>query len=237
MPITLSRDHFDFDQVRRAYLFADLLDQQFSRVSESARLLSLTDGECLFRQGAPATQFFLQSSGRTKLSRISAEGDEKVYEVVGLGDTFAEAVMFLGGNPVYPLTAAALGESRVCCFSCRDFLDVLRGSPDTCFHLMARMARRLHSQVIEIDRLTLHNATHRLVTYLLERLPEQVVGPPQVCLQVPKHLVASLLSIQPETFSRILSRLEEKGLLRVQDQTIVFLDLEGMRGLVRVAPD
>jgi hypothetical protein len=35
--------------------------------------------------------------------------------------------------------------------------------------LMAGMSRRLRQQVDEIDRLTLHNATYRLATYLLQQ--------------------------------------------------------------------
>ena len=39
-------------------------------------------------------------------------------------------------------------------------------------------------------------------------------------LQVPKRLVASKLGIQPETFSRILHRLVDAGLIEVQRRTI-----------------
>ncbi|MNE65040.1 transcriptional activator FtrB [compost metagenome] len=45
----------------------------------------------------------------------------------------------------------------------------------------------------------------------------------QVVLQVSKRLVASKLGIQPETFSRILHRLVESGLIAMERRTIHIL--------------
>ncbi len=42
----------------------------------------------------------------------------------------------------------------------------------------------------------------------------------EVVLQVSKRLVASKLGIQPETFSRILHRLVESGLIAMERRTI-----------------
>ena len=52
-------------------------------------------GELLIRQGQPAERFFLVLKGRVKLYRISADGQEKVVEIIQAGQTFAEAVMFM----------------------------------------------------------------------------------------------------------------------------------------------
>jgi len=236
MPTQLPRLQIDLDALRQSFLFADLDTEQFLRVSTGCRLVELRDGEYLFEQGRPAKEFFLLRSGQIKLTRVSAEGDEKVFDIVNPGQTFAEAVMFLGGDIGYPVNGSAVAASQVYCFDGSVFLDVLGGSVDTCFRLMARMSQRLHWQVNEIDRLTLHNATYRLVTYLLEQLPRDSLGRPQVQLMTPKNVIASRLSIQPETFSRILGRLEQKGLIEVRDHFITLCDVEGVCKLARVAP-
>src|SRR5690606_24369462 len=44
------------------------------------------------RQGDPAERFYLVQSGKVKLFRISADGKEKVVEIIPAGHTFAEAV-------------------------------------------------------------------------------------------------------------------------------------------------
>jgi CRP-like cAMP-binding protein len=51
-------------------------------------------------------------------------------------------------------------------------------------------------------------------------------------LNTPKHVVASRLSIQPETLSRILSRLSKQSLIEVRGSHIEVLDYDGLLELV-----
>ncbi|MGK9616989.1 helix-turn-helix domain-containing protein, partial [Salmonella enterica subsp. enterica] len=65
--------------------------------------------------------------------------------------------------------------------------------------------------------LSLANASRRVINFLIQ---ERDLASDDVVLQVPKRLVASKLGIQPETFSRILHRLVDAGLIEVQRRTI-----------------
>ena len=214
--------------LRRCYLFAALDDAQLHSVTASMQEISLDEGRILFEHGQPADRFFLLLDGQIKLYRLSEEGDEKVIEIVRPGQTFAEAVMFMSGR-VYPVNADALTNCRLLAFSNAAVKDMLRSSVDTCFKLMGDMSQRLHRLLNEIDSLTLHNATYRLVSYLLSELPENVLQSPEIVLTTPKHIIASRLSIKPETFSRILTRLQRDGLIVVRGNSIVLADLGRLR--------
>jgi CRP-like cAMP-binding protein len=97
---------------------------------------------------------------------------------------------------------------------------------------MAGMTRRLHAKINEINNLTLHNATYRLVVFLLEQLPKDALELAEIHLSTPKSVIASRLSIQPETFSRILTRLSARGLIQVNGNDITLLDVQGLRDLL-----
>ena len=56
-----------------------------------------------------------------------------------------------------------------------------------------------------------------------------VGGCPLDPCSVPKRLVASRLSIKPETLSRILARLRERGLVQIDGEHITLLDEPGLR--------
>jgi CRP/FNR family transcriptional regulator, dissimilatory nitrate respiration regulator len=214
--------------LRRTYLFAALSDEQLATVTASMQEVNIDEGRMLFEHGQPAERFFLLLEGQIKLYRLSEEGDEKVIEIVRPGQTFAEAVMFMSGR-FYPVNADALTKSRLLAFSNATVKELLHGSVDTCFKLMADMSQRLHRLLNEIDSLTLHNATYRLVSYLLSELPEDVLQSPEIVLTTPKHIIASRLSIKPETFSRILTRLSRDGLIVVRGNSIVLADLQRLR--------
>ncbi|MDT4862127.1 transcriptional activator FtrB [compost metagenome] len=53
---------------------------------------------------------------------------------------------------------------------------------------------------------------------------EQEAGNGEIRFNVPKRLIASRLGIQPETFSRILHRLMDAGLIAMERRQIRVLD-------------
>ena len=99
---------------------------------------------------------------------------------------------------------------------------------------MEIMSHTVRGDIQEINNLTLQNATYRLVHYLLQQLPTGAVQAPSIHLDTPKGVIASRLSIQPETLSRILSRLSSDGLLSVSGSTITLHDLTGLRKRLEV---
>jgi len=119
------------DELRSAYLLASLSPAQLERVAKKARHVHLDEGRVLFSQGDVADRFFFLLKGQVKLYRLSAEGNEKIIEIVGPGHTFAEALMFLS-RPRYPVSCAALSPAELIAIDAADFTAMLRDSVDTC---------------------------------------------------------------------------------------------------------
>lgn len=215
-----------FEQIRQNHLFEQLTEAELQRVASHGNLVELDAGETVFSQGEPCHQFYLVQRGMIKLYRISVDGTEKVMDLIGPQQSFAETVIFSGN---YPLHAAAIEPSTVFAFDCKDFMAQLRGNIELCFRLMSSMSQRLNCMINEIDRLTLHSGTQRLAQYLLEQVPEGVVQSPCIRLLVPKLVIASRLGIQPETFSRIMARLRSDGMIETHNDTILLKDLAALR--------
>lgn len=217
--------------LRENTLFEGLSEEDGKTLAAHAKVCSLKPSEVLFRKSESATHFFLVIKGRIKLSLLSAEGSEKVVDIVSSGMTFAEAII-LNGLSGYPLNATALSSSKVLCINAEEFLNILNRSPEACIKVMACLSIRLHKLMSEIDRLSLHNATYRLVSYLLESVDPEQAGVVEVELSVPKHVIASRISVTPETLSRTLKKLCKDGLLEAHEQHVTLLDLEKLRGFM-----
>jgi CRP-like cAMP-binding protein len=215
-------------ELRDAYIFAQLDDDQLQRVQRMCRRVALNDGETLFEMGDEAKRFFLVQSGHMKLYRLSVSGNEKVIEVVSPGHTFAEALMF-GERPRYPVTAGAIGATQLIAVESRPFLDLLSESTATCFRMMTDMSVRLRRMIKEIDDLTLQSARSRVAGYLWGMSTVQGGTRDEVELEMPKGVLASRLSIKPETFSRILHAFTEEGLVRVEGGRIRILNAVGLQ--------
>ena len=224
-------------ELRRAYLFADMAPAQLQTLVNGMQDLRLKAGDSLFRHGQPAERFFFLREGLVKLYRLSPEGDEKIIEIMRPGETFAEAVMFMGNAGRYPVNAEAVSEARLYTFDQKTFLKLLSESNEACFGLLASMSRRLHMLVNQIESLTLQNATYRLVAYLLELIPADSKNASEVQLTTPKGVIASRLAIQPETLSRILARLRNGNLIDVHGNHITVRDVAALRNVVQQPPD
>ncbi|RMG38429.1 MAG: Crp/Fnr family transcriptional regulator [Gammaproteobacteria bacterium] len=211
--------------LKQGPLFAALSDAQLDRITRHARRISLQSGESLFEQGEAADRFYLVISGQIKLYRLSPNGNEKVVEIVTPGCTFAEALMFLQ-RPTYPVGAEALTAAEVISIDARDFTKMLRESTDTCFLLLGDLSQRLRGLLREIDELSLYSATCRVAGYLLEAGPDDAN---EFELPVAKQILASRLSVKPETFSRILKNLNESGVVTIKNSRVQIHDRERLR--------
>ncbi len=214
---------------RETPLFAALSDLQMSQVQRTMRLIRLVDNGQLFDALEAADRFFIILKGKVKLYHLALNGAEKVLEIAGAGESIATAVMFMEQH-TYPIFAASVGPSEVLSFNNKTFLNILRESPETCFRMMAEMSKRMRCQLFEIRNLSLQSAPVRLTRYLIEnKLPSSIPGGAMVRLDASKRLIASRLSIQPETFSRILGKLSARNLILVKGRNIQILDLEALQ--------
>jgi CRP-like cAMP-binding protein len=218
------------DDLRSCYLLQRLSEEQLQRVSQRAFRVHLSEGQILFNQGEPADRFFLILRGQIKLYRLSPNGNEKIIEIIGPGNTFAEAMMFLE-RPGYPVCATALTASELVSVDARDFRHMLSDSVGTCFILLGDMSQRLRGLIRQIDELTLHTATNRVAAYLLAKSREEGI---EFDLDIRKGVLASRLSVKPETFSRIVKQLNERGIVRMDGSRVRVLKGDALEVLAEI---
>ena len=219
-------------ELHQLSLMSQLNDTQLNKIQKTMRLIHLSEGEHLFEQGQDADKFYLVRSGQIKLFRVSMEGSERVIDVIQPGQIFAECVLFLDKG-VYPIGAEALLNTELLSFDFKTFRSVLEESKDTCFQLMSDMSLCLHQYLDQVDYLTLQNASFRLINYLLQQIPEDHQPDESYVIQLTtsKSIIASWLSIQPETFSRILRTLKNRQLIEVNGKSITIHNVDQLRDM------
>ena len=218
-----------YESVRSHYLFAGLDEPDFGRLAADIKVRELDPGEVLFHRGDPAHSFYFVDTGLIELSLIAATGDKKTLEVVNPGRTFGEAVTFMQ-EVKYPVTAEALQQSRLCEIPNRGFLGMLRTNRDACMRLLADLSRHLHARVREIENLSIQNARHRLSSYIMDHIIDAPGGDQATArLELPRHVIASRLSIKPETLSRLLRCLADEGIVSIEDRVVFIHSLDRLR--------
>jgi len=221
--------------LRGHHLFAGLSPQQMQRLLTASHVDEYEAGQVLFDRGQPAQFFFIVVDGQVNLVLYSKAGEEKIVDILGPGNSFAEAAMFMEA-PGYPVSAVAAVHSQVARFPSRDYLAILRESPETCLRMLGHLSQRLHMRIREIEYLTLESATHRLVRLLEGRLPPGESGRLEITLQESRQELASRLSMKPETLSRILRHLSDAGAIEVHGRVLLVPDRRKLLAMLDTVP-
>jgi CRP-like cAMP-binding protein len=211
-------------------LFRELAPEQLDRMATHTRQVRAERGEILFHRGDPVSGFHAIVYGQVKLAFVSAGGDEKVVEILGPGQSFGEAVMFMKRPHV--VTAQALVDSLLLYVEREAVFDEIRRDSDFAARMIAGLSRRLHQLVGDLEAYSMRSGTERVIGYLLttcaESVPEK--GACDITLPTTKGVVASRLNLTQEHFSRILHDLTTAGLIKVQGRTVHIVDVERLRG-------
>lgn len=214
-------------ELRRSPLFSSLTKEAMKEILETSELIRKKPNEVLFLKDEEATHFYIVRTGTVRLYLLAMDGNEKTVNILQAGQSFAEAMMFMDGG-TYPVNSQFLENGEIFAFNSKIYKNIMRSDPETAFSIMSDLSMRLQSYVHEIDGLCLHNATHRLISYLLTFIPaEDNEGTFQLPTQ--KSVIASRLSIQRETFSRILGKLKNKKMIEVSGNEVSILNAEKMR--------
>jgi len=217
----------EMQRLAQVPLFAHLDANRVRDLLIDSAVRGYEDGAMLFTQGEPADRFFVVLDGWVKLVRQRSDGHEAVIAAFTAGESFAEAAMFESGN--FPVTALVVGRSRVLSVPAGPLKAKLRNDSELAFDIMASMSVHLRRLVRQVEQLTLQSSEQRVAAFLV-RLASVESGPAVVRLPVDKALVAGRLGMQPETFSRSLSRLKDRG-IAVEARDISIPDVGELRRL------
>lgn len=208
-----------------AAIFRDVPPEDLARIAEGTSQVHAEKGKVLFQRGDPCVGFHIVVYGQVKLSVSTPAGDEKVLDIIGPGSSFGEALMFT--DRPYVVGATALADALLLHVRKDVLFAELERDPKLARRMLAGLSARLHMMVKDVEALSLHSATQRVIGYLLS-LPGEG-SETRVRLPAQKSLIASRLNLTPEYFSRILHELAGAGLIRVETRDIEILDPEALR--------
>lgn len=201
----------------RTAFFHALRPEQRERLGRLVVEKPLAKGQVLFVEGEACTGFFVLEAGQVRLWKAGPGGEESTLAVAQPGDSFAEAALFAGG--AFPATAEALAPGRAAFLPGAPFLAALRGDAELCLKVIESQALWLRRLTVNLERVAAHSSSDRLLGWL----KEAAAGRGAVLLEGPRRQLADRLAMSPETLSRALRALQDKGLIQVTGRRIRLL--------------
>lgn len=217
----------DFRLVARSPIFSKSVPDDLHGMLMDSAVQEFPRNAILFMQRDPALRFYVVLDGWVKVFRESVDGRESVLHVFGPGDSFAEAAIFEADG--YPASAAACVDVRVLGVPAASFKRRLAANEDLNESFMSSVSQKLRLLSRQVEQLAARSATERLACFLSGLCPEEC---PAAVVRLPleKAVIAAKLGMQPETFSRSMSKLRTVG-VRIDGDEVSIPDVFALRRL------
>jgi len=210
-------------------MLRDLQPEAQRFIAGGCHLRTASKGRVVCEKGSQLDGFFFIVRGRIKLAVLSADGSERVIDILLPGSSFGESAALL--QQPCPTHAEALCDTRLLFVDRERLRQALARWPEVAFAVLGSVARRVYDLTRNLEECCLHSARQRVASFLLRDASHDETDsvPSAVELPAAKVVVASSLNLTAETFSRELHDLAREGIVDIDRRTIRILSVDRLR--------
>jgi CRP/FNR family transcriptional regulator, anaerobic regulatory protein len=198
--------------VRHMVLFADLNEEDFSRLHTPIDDLHYEPGHSLYLEGDSARSVYTLRTGMVKLVRTMMDGRQRIVRVLRPGDVIGIEALAQAKTDSEAVTLSEVGV-------CRIPVDVLKDLADHSPRLHTRLMQKWHHALKEADdwlaQLNFGTARQRVANIILKmRNPED----PSFTTLFSREDMGAMLDLKLETVSREVSHWVKSGAIQPLDK-------------------
>ena len=210
--------------------FAGLDRVALERVSAGMRARRFRRGEVIFHIGDPGDALFVIVDGEVKISLPSETGDEAILATLRVGDVFGELAL-LDGAP-RSASATAIGATETVVLPRDRFRELIASEAGVRDALLASIAGELRRLTTHVEELHFLDITGRLAARLVRLSQEGGTrlgdGGIRLRTNLTQGDLAAMVGCTRQSVNKLLGMFTDDGLIRLDRDSIVVLDLEGL---------
>lgn len=215
--------------------FRGLAATELEAVSLAATVRRIQRQAFFFRQGDPASVFYILLEGQVRLTEVTPEGHQLLIRFVSPGE--AIGIIAALQNSTYPLTAQAVEDCRVLAWDGPTLERLMERIPRIAINGLRLVSQRWHELEERYRELATERVERRIAQTLLRLLRQvgrRVEGGILIDLPLSRQDLAEMTSTTLYTVSRTLSRWEQKQLIETRRERLL---VRYPHGLAMIAED
>jgi CRP/FNR family cyclic AMP-dependent transcriptional regulator len=221
----------------RHFLLGKLSGDEIDTLLHYARVESYPAGREIFSKGSAGASMMAVLRGKLKMSSVSPEGKEVVFNLMNPGDCFGEIALLDG--EARSTDAVAMTDCELLVLQRRDFMPILEKRADICLILLKVLCQRLRQTTEQVEDVLFRHLESRIAKALLH-LAESASLHSMQGLAVDLHLSQRELGYMAggsrESVNKHLQTWQGAGLITLSKGSIVIRDLAEIRRLAAM-PD
>jgi len=215
-------------------LFRSLRAEDSRHLAALLRLQTLRKGDVLFRKGEEGNSLYMIIAGKIKVVRQSRDGDEMILAVLSAGDFCGEMALLDGLSR--SADAIAVEETQLYGLNRKDFLAYVMNNETTVKAILSALSKRLRRADDFLEDVFFLNVASRLAKKLIELAVSngyQEESDGAIKLSVTQRDLAGMIGATRESVNKELRILREKGLVGLEGNQIMVLNLEELKKKIR----
>ena len=161
------------DSLRSIPLFGRVSESDLEELATQLIERRFPKNATVVEEGLPGDYMYVIREGRAKVTKASEDGREKIMNFLETGAFFGD--MALLGDETRSASVKTLEESVLLALSRRDFIDLLRQSPDLALAVIEELANRLRETNEQARSLSFQGVEER-TRNLFERISRPEAG-------------------------------------------------------------
>jgi len=219
------------DALAAVPLFAGLDADGLTSMTRGMRVRRFRRGETIFHLGDPGDALFIVMAGSIKITLPADTGDEAILATLRPGDFFGELAL-LDGAP-RSATAVAIEATETYILPRDQFRELIATEPVMREALLATLAAEVRRLTHHVEELHFLDITGRLASRLARLAAESGArrladGSVQLAGPLTQGDLAAMIGCTRQSVNKLLGMFSEEGLIRLDRDRIVILDLEGL---------
>lgn len=220
-------------KTRASAVFSALDDPGMESLDDCKTTHEYKRGQVVFYEGNPCLAVYCIHSGMIKLFKTGNSGEEYVIRLLGPGEIIGFRPLL--ADESFAATAQAVSNSRICVISREHILNVIKSSSELSARIMAKLAvdlRISEEQFISRAQENVRQRTARMLLRLLEASNEISDDNSRISVPLLRSEMAQVVGTTPETLSRTLRAMAQKGILQLSRSDISVLNAEKLRSII-----
>lgn len=197
-------------------IFNHLEVQQMAEILEITHSVSFKKREVLYQAGDQSDSLYIVNKGKVKNYRLTDSGKEQLVRILNPGDFTGEYALF--NDSIHESYAEAILDTSVCMIKRSDLQTLLTKYPSISMNILKAFSNRLEQSEKQTTLFATEKIETRIALFLTQCLED---ASSEVTLPMSKRDLASYLGTTPETLSRRLTQLEQRGLIKRKSNKII----------------
>ena len=192
------------------YLFKHLSEDQLKKLQSISFIKDFRRGELLFCEGEEPKYLYILIEGTIRVYKTDFKGNEITLHYFHPINMIAEVANF--ENFPYPATAEFETDGKVVAIDFDRFKNEFLKDPEVSFNVIKSLAYKIRILNDIIVQNMMMDAVSRVAKFIDEH--------EDLFKELKHNKIASLLNITPETFSRILKKFKDQGIIQKKGKDI-----------------